>query len=565
MSNFNLGYNANESSEADTISFGTEKYSPQAGGGIVNTFLGYIGLGTDEDKTKDEVNYKSLWDFTGVTSFPEFMDKIKESTDILVKKDGNGNTILHVISNIPGVATDMVEQVLSFDIAKQFINTQNKKGDTPAHLAAKSGNSDVIDKLKDVGADLNIKNGDGEFVASESEEKPTAPMEKTDANPQTEGENTEKKVDRVNQLFGKNAPKTTGSNEFALNLAPLNNSTAAPPATASVAGGSNVNTEAFLNSLVQSYNPRSANSNSFRGNINGGSSNTISLNIDPLSATATETNTFFNKMVGGDLISLNIDPLSASATCNNIVNNFGGSMNENTDELISNMVDSFLSAEQNAQDGGSYARGQRKLNLYSDYGKKRSSRSRSRSKSKGSKKSKSKSRSSSRGFKFGRVARELSALGRQINNQVNEIHKRVIQKIIELMKVDEETARTYKSGLWKAVKDKHGDKWCELSQLDRATELEKFTIKKNISKIDLEAAKKIRDENRRMSEERREKNKKEKKSKPAKAKKQKKVASPTTSTAETPNLSESSFNYISPTSEASVPNMSYSDTSFSDF
>lgn len=564
MNNFNLGYNTNGSSAAETISFGTEKYSPQAGGGIIgnigdaignatNTFLGLVGLGD---------SYEPLWTFAGVSDFPELLEKLKNNKDLLTKRDCDGNTILHILSSIPDVASENVKDVLECGDLKKMINVQNKAGDTVAHVALNSGNENLIGIFTGCGIDLSKENSNGDIVATDSageEKENTVVAQDTDIT----------KTMDLQTVFGSKAMTADSytANSFdapaATNNANINIGIASPseaateaapmpapmPATASAAGGHN--TEAFLNSLVQKYNV---------GPIMGGAdANTINITIDPLSEVATETNTLFNNMVGGNTISLNINPLSnaSDALLDNMVNKFGGGMTENADEFINSMVDSYLhSNNSRTQGGGSYARGQRTLNLYAEGGRKKKSKSKKKSRSR------SRSRSSGDDFKYGKVARQLGELGRQINDQVNEIHKRVIQKIIELMKVDDETARTYKSGLWQTLKDNFGDKWNELSQLDRATELEKFALKKNINKIDLEGAKKIRDENRRLSEERRNARKSEKK--PKKQRKPR-TKSDSTSAAETLNLSDASYSNsgISSTSNVSVPNMSYSETSFS--
>jgi hypothetical protein len=71
-------------------------------------------------------------------------------------------------------------------------------------------------------------------------------------------------------------------------------------------------------------------------------------------------------------------------------------------------------------------------------------------------------------------------LSRMFNKQKNEIHNNVVNKIMELLDVDEETAKAYKSYLWKKVKANHP----EMNNLDRSLEMEKLSNKKDLKKID---------------------------------------------------------------------------------
>merc|ERR1711934_1074557 len=90
-------------------------------------------------------------------------------------------------------------------------------------------------------------------------------------------------------------------------------------------------------------------------------------------------------------------------------------------------------------------------------------------------------------------------LERMINNQANEIHQKAISKIIDLMKVDEDTAKVYKNAMYRKIKKDLPD----ISYLDRAYEMEKRITKDNLKNIDIESAKT-------ESEEIREQKKKEK-------------------------------------------------------
>jgi len=112
-----------------------------------------------------------------------------------------------------------------------------------------------------------------------------------------------------------------------------------------------------------------------------------------------------------------------------------------------------------------------------------------------------------------------SELSRMIENQASEIHKRVVNKIMDLMGVDEVAARTYKAMLYSKVKEEHP----ELNNLDRAIEMENMTTIDNLESLDKnkfnEIEKHIRDKDeQRASSASEEKPKKAKKTKASKSK-----------------------------------------------
>lgn len=72
-------------------------------------------------------------------------------------------------------------------------------------------------------------------------------------------------------------------------------------------------------------------------------------------------------------------------------------------------------------------------------------------------------------------------LSRLIQNQADVIHKRTVEKIRELLGVDEDTAKIYKAALYNKVKSEHP----ELNNFDRAVEMEKLATTANLDKINL--------------------------------------------------------------------------------
>lgn len=78
----------------------------------------------------------------------------------------------------------------------------------------------------------------------------------------------------------------------------------------------------------------------------------------------------------------------------------------------------------------------------------------------------------------------------ELGRITDDIHARTVETIKSLMGVDEETAKAYKSVLYYRVKEEHPD----MSSYERANEMEKLATKAVLKEIDIEAAKKKRDE-----------------------------------------------------------------------
>lgn len=84
---------------------------------------------------------------------------------------------------------------------------------------------------------------------------------------------------------------------------------------------------------------------------------------------------------------------------------------------------------------------------------------------------------------------EMSELSRMIESQADETHKRVVDRIKELLKVDDVTARAYKALLYSKVKSEKP----ELNNFDRAVEMEKITTKEILETLNKDKLKEIKD------------------------------------------------------------------------
>ncbi len=80
--------------------------------------------------------------------------------ELLNYKDENGNTLLHLAVL---ESYDVFKKVLSKTECSEAkcVNTQNKEGDTPLHMAIKNNALDKIRDLVEAGAKTNIRNKSG--------------------------------------------------------------------------------------------------------------------------------------------------------------------------------------------------------------------------------------------------------------------------------------------------------------------------------------------------------------------------------------------------------------------
>jgi hypothetical protein len=78
----------------------------------------------------------------------------------------------------------------------------------------------------------------------------------------------------------------------------------------------------------------------------------------------------------------------------------------------------------------------------------------------------------------------------ELGRITDDIHERTIETIKSLLGVDEETAKIYKSVLYYRVKEEHP----EMSGYERAVEMEKLATKAVLKDIDIDAARKKREE-----------------------------------------------------------------------
>ncbi|CAH6421774.1 Hypothetical protein KVN_LOCUS460 [uncultured virus] len=428
-------------------------------------------------------------------------------------QDDDGYTLLHYLVQAPqNQFTDQtINEILANPRIKTFINKQDKKnGDTPLIIAVRNNRHNLADKLIKAGADPTIKNKNNEQVATETEVDYAGQSEKR-ISPNMMSQRTSPIY--MSEVKDPDEMKTAIQNIIDLFMRAPNTQqtfteTSQPTESRNLTDydkfgdkssqkknifldqeGCQNNTEQYLQRLVNKYNIKNRETSQFGGEGND----------------KDDTESFLNNLVnkyinpsqnGGKIKKVNGQRRLVTYAGGNISDD---DQNEETD---------FTETEYESEDDDLLSRYSNKIKRSIDYvsddleddpSKKvtgkiskaiKKSIQRPLTKKKSNRKSGRKSRSNS-----GSRAEQLSRL---INKQTNEINERVIKKIMEIMEVDEQTARDYKAALWKMVKDNNPEM---KSPMDLSTELEKITTKKTLSKIDVEEGKKIREESRKKREE----------------------------------------------------------------
>jgi hypothetical protein len=351
-------------------SFGTESVSstsaPQQGG----FFWGANGSNRNDDKCLIAARTKDY----GVVDFMLNHDMLSE----LSSQDEEGSTLLHYLArdfSVNSKANAIISSLLKRNDVLQFINIQDKNGDTPLIAAVKAGNMSLSEQLISSGANRQIKNNDGLYVGSESE-RGTNSNTQTSSRVTSEKELTESINDMVNMFVKMGRP-------------------------------------VVIDTDIEIMNTESANM------------------PDHLSIT---------------------ESLKSHVDTSDNVSSFSI---KDTDTFLNMLEHKYIKG---AQQGGSYQKGgvkqvrigNRTLRYYGNEGS------------------------------YEGTASDAE-LSRMIDNQASDIHKRVVEKIMDILSIDEKIARNYKAAIYKEVRDEQPN----LANLDRAVEMEKRITKDKLKSIDI--------------------------------------------------------------------------------
>jgi len=360
--------------------------------------------------------------------------------------DENGNTILHfIISNFQEMGgAPFLQTFLSNPDSKKLLNKQSEKsGVTPAVLACSLKLFNVIDMLIDAGADINIKSRDGSRIQPATTEQMTeqAPSVKQ-AVPES-SPSLFKSISGLTSFFS-GIGKRSSQSQTAVSSLELSKQQTERAPRADIA----LPAESLVSSLP-------------------GMTSVATLPQSKKQISEEKTDAYLQSKK-------QLAQLAPTEPQPNKEQIFENGSDEKTSEFVNNIVKSRQPPIASTNGGGrSVVVGQRYLNnipelsstiSFGGYRKKKSSKKDDKKKS-------------------------THELGRQ----TDDLHQKVLEKIMELMGVDEQTAKLYKSIIYYKVKNDQPS----LTSYERAIEMEKLVTKKKLDeilkKVDIEAEKKLRE------------------------------------------------------------------------
>lgn len=338
----------------------------------------------------------------------------------------NGDTILHILlKNFDKYRSDeKFYRLLNFVLSKstpKTLNIQNNDGDTPLHIAVKNNLHEIASSLISRGSNPKIPNKDDLLVSSIKEkELKTLSVSFSDPNLSVSAVG-----EQLKPIMTKLQPTIT-------------------------------KVESGINKFVESAQKYASSLLSPKTNVESVSEpiSMLSPSIEPIKPFETQMNIESivenPKQAGGK----NVDLFDSEQFISELMKQYNGKnyKNDNSNNIKKD------DGSNNIKKGGHSVIGQRKLNRLDMSG--------------GKKKVESDTESD----------KSISEIGRLIKTQSDIIHERVVNMIKDIMNVDEQTAKYYKAGLWKMVKEK----FPTLSNLDKSLELEKMTTKENLDTIPIE-------------------------------------------------------------------------------
>jgi len=359
-------------------------------------------------------------------------------------KDESGNTLLHYLLNCANPQEDIIDCILSRKDTKSFVNVQNKDGDTPLIVAVKNGHHDLCTKLIEHGANKSIKNNEGLGVDTETEMMTSSSkgivisITKSDI-----GEEIKNIINPLELLIkGKTQNTSEPPTEF------MGTEMRSEP-----------HTDDFIKKMMRKWSPKEK-VQKIRTNVKEMSENAtdrLLVRIDDYIKKHKENKT----QEGGDCGCGSND---TDRLINSIENYFHKSQNKNqnsmgdTDKLINSIEQYF------GQKGGKKIKkrvsGKRKVNKYSERLYEGGVTS-----------------SEDDDYKYDRE----NELSRLVHNQTSEIINRVVKSIMEIMDVDEETAKAYKAALWAEAKKEDLK-----SSMDVAIKMSEMAKKDILKKINVQ-------------------------------------------------------------------------------
>ena len=493
-SSYNIGSVGTEYSDVDNNKFNSFVNKNNIFGGLLNDDFDDLAFGAAK---KGEF---------AVLSYLVRENKIK---DYKKQDKNNGYTILHyVIRNYEHIPKnkEVIDTILNNPGVNYFINAQDfTNGNTPLHLAIAQGNDEVAEKLITKGSDKTILNGNNEFIGTDNEQSINQPSNNQQyIKPKNMNQRTQQNINNQQYIKPNNINNNVKPN--------INNQQNIKP---------NINDQQYTNSNINIQQKSKPEEDIFikKNSLNEKMKNIIDYFLKPKNNNET-SQASLNMTDAMNELNTN-KPLEQNEVNNttdfidNIISNFkqtGGDMNkniisgkrtmktlsdfqydenydddnettnentnENENENENENVDENTDENNNYENNNNYGKNNRLQNRNYDsdeeYDTSKNNTSQSRNYDNRNKNYTNRSQS--------RNIDNQSNLNRLIQDKADDIHKGTIEKIKNLLGIDEEKAKVYKAALYNKVKTEHP----ELNNFDRAVEMEKIATTSNLKKINFD-------------------------------------------------------------------------------
>lgn len=436
----------------------------------------------------------------------------------------NGFTILHyLIYNYSKIkdSDKLIDIILNNTNVKKFINIQdfiNK--DTPIHIATAFGHDNLVEKMIQKGADKTLRNANNEYVCTDNDQS-------------AQNLNTDEQKG-TNKVQNKNSNSNSNSDQDSVFISKNTlDDTIKNIANWFFKGSDNNQTSEASLRMTEALNGYDVNN----------TKNNESQNLSSTSAIASNTDQYINQLIGQQSDSLTpnvnnnntteqiINEIIQKQNATNIVNQSDeNETNVDSSDVIRRIIDkqkkinnnSTANLPSNMQKGGKLISGRRTMKTVSDEMSggqseattsidpindrdnqfkrnvgafstvtdwKNTGRDDTATSEDGeyqllphnSTKTNINDTYRTQNRSTNNDLSRTNDLSRMIQNQASVIHTRTIEKIKDLLGVDEEKAKIYKAALYNKVKNDHP----ELNGYDRAVEMEKIATTENLKEINL--------------------------------------------------------------------------------
>ena len=523
MEKFNLNLSELTSDTLNNLSdmsFSTDskQYNRQEGG-----FFGLFGQNVANKVDSAALDAAKNGDTQGILDYFISKDLITSYK----KQDADGNTILHYLLMSSNPVLNLIKKIISRPDSKTFINKQNKNGDTPLLISLKYGHHDLCTYLIERGAAKSIKNKQGEYVETET---PIGKSEDdfygTDYLKMSEPATDQESILQIGKLMSLRPPKNKDSDNVTLTTI-----SASPYKTNSSLAKSDSGPAS--NILQNFFKMKKQSETSDAPSLGMGATETIpGPKTEEISAFVEDfmkkESAPTEKNLDNDIASINRylgtqlgggcgcagapDNTNTEYLMNAIEDYFGnqsgGACDQNTEHMLRSIENRFINTNVVNTDS-----------LLQTIENRFNKQSGGAGKIKGIRK-----------IVGGNQNNKSMELARMISSQTDEIIARVIQRILNIMEenkkkfkgipVSEEWAKTYKSALWKKVKETNPDM---KNPLDVAVEMEKITDLDTLTSFKIKDIKDLAEQIEKHRKEKGEKGEKGDKDKKGKVQKPRKI------------------------------------------